>query len=120
ERHGLAPRTVLTPSRVSVVVHHPDRLDQGVHGDRVRGVFLGQLQESQREVVAEPVHASDDLLSFLVGPGSPARGSLVFLEKRVVLLRGRGRLVLVFVLTRQQSGGQEQGEEKQSETAGPW
>jgi hypothetical protein len=61
------------------------------------GVFLGQLQESQRELVPTPVQTRDELPSLLIGAASPARGHLIVLENRLVLLR-RGRLVLAFAV----------------------
>src|SRR5262249_58854067 len=88
------------PARVRGVILQGDflvdHLDQGVQGDRILGVFLCQLQESQRELV----HSRQDLVALFVSLRSRVnvlRRSLVFLEKRLVLL---GRRMLTRILGR--------------------
>jgi hypothetical protein len=82
-------------------IYLPDRLDQGVHRDRVLGMFLGQFQKPQCELIAEPEHVADELHSLRVGQGTPTRRRLlVLLQKRLVLLGRRGWLLLAVSLGR--------------------
>src|SRR5262245_14154773 len=98
QREGLDGRVVIAHEvgRPGGGVHLPDRLGQGVDRDGVVGVFLGQFDELQRELVTEFVHLADELQSLLVRPDDPARRRLVLLEERLELFRRGGRLVLAF------------------------
>src|SRR5262249_48704477 len=82
-------------------------LEQGVQRNGVLRVLLGQLQELPGEVVPKLVHAADELQALLVGQDAPARRNLVFLEKRLVLFRWRGRLALAFALARRRQAKHE-------------
>jgi hypothetical protein len=63
---------------------------------RVRGTLPGQVQETFREGGSELVQPRDELPSPLVGPVPSARGFLIILEDRLVLLRRHGGLALAY------------------------
>src|SRR5262245_27567052 len=100
-RNRLGLTAVLAPAWVRAVVVQPvllrDHLGQRVQRYRIFGIFLNQLQESQRQIF----NSLDYLLSLLLGRGVPirVRSFVEFLENRLVLLRRR--LVFVLALGRQ-------------------
>src|SRR5262249_27638509 len=113
DRHGFRPRR--DPGRSANTVNDNPR--ECIERHWVLGIFLGQLEESRRQLFRFGVYVVEDFLPFLVGLGLPdgfrvcLHGVLVNLEKRLVLLSGLCGLLLQLACRRRRWYGQRQDQE---------
>src|SRR5262249_17791393 len=110
DRHGFRPRRDTGRGANTVDYDPGERIER----HRVLGILLGQLEESRRQLFRFGVYLIEDLHAFLIGLGPPEsfrvalHGVLVTLDQRLILLRRRGRLLLLLPCSRQRWHGQRQ------------